>query len=117
MDRARNADTATLTAQIYYFLQSLGAEEALQKLTDGLRACGDLPNADEALREWNVITELLDQMVHLLPAEEPITPVSPGVWGNSPSASPITNTASVSGRRIRPAVVKITLSMLLTAIP
>ncbi len=65
MDRARNADTATLTAQIYYFLQSLGAEEALQKLTDGLRACGDLPNADEALREWNVITELLDQMVHL----------------------------------------------------
>ena len=51
MDRARNADTATLTAQIYYFLQSLGAEEALQKLTDGLRACGDLPNADEALRE------------------------------------------------------------------
>ena len=74
MDRARNADTATLTAQIYYFLQSLGAEEALQKLTDGLRACGDLPNADEALREWNVITELLDQMVHLLPAGEPITP-------------------------------------------
>ena len=48
MDRARNADTATLTAQIYYFLQSLGAEEAMQKLTDGLRACGDLPNADEA---------------------------------------------------------------------
>lgn len=74
MDRARNADTATLTAQIYYFLQSLGAEEAMQKLTDGLRACGDLPNADEALREWNVITELLDQMVHLLPAGEPITP-------------------------------------------
>ena len=74
MDRARNADTATLTAQIYYFLQSLGAEEALQKLTDGLRACGNLPNADEALREWNVITELLDQMVHLLPAGEPITP-------------------------------------------
>ena len=74
MDRARNADTATLTAQIYYFLQSLGAEEALQKLTDALRACGDLPNADEALREWNVITELLDQMVHLLPAGEPITP-------------------------------------------
>lgn len=74
MDRARNADTATLTAQIYYFLQSLGAEEALQKLTDGLRACGDLPNADEALREWNVITELLDQMVHLLPAGEPHHP-------------------------------------------
>ena len=74
MDRARNADTATLTAQIYYFLQSLGAEEALQKLTDDLRARGDLPNADEALREWNVITELLDQMVHLLPAGEPITP-------------------------------------------
>lgn len=55
-------------------MQSLGAEEALQKLTDGLRACGDLPNADEALREWNVITELLDQMVHLLPAGEPHHP-------------------------------------------
>ena len=27
-----------------------------------------------SLREWNVITELLDQMVHLLPAGEPITP-------------------------------------------
>ena len=91
MDRARNADTATLTAQIYYFLQSLGAEEALQKLTDGLRACGDLPNADEALREWNVITELLDQMVHLLPAGEPITQLimmtcspcccAPRIWG------------------------------------
>lgn len=72
-------------------LQSLGAEEALQKLTDGLRACGDLPNADEALREWNVITELLDQMVHLLPAGEPITPAdyddlftcccAPRIWG------------------------------------
>ncbi len=74
MDRARNADTATLTAQIYYFLQSLGRRRPLQKLTDGLRACGNLPNADEALREWNVITELLDQMVHLLPAGEPITP-------------------------------------------
>mgnify|MGYP007042225395 CR=1 FL=1 len=73
MDRARNADTATLTAQIYYFLQSLGAEEALQKLTDALRACGDLPTRTK-LREWNVITELLDQMVHLLPAGEPITP-------------------------------------------
>lgn len=74
MEHTRNADTAAMTAQIYYLLQSLGAEEALQKLTEELRERGDLPDADEALREWNVITELLDQMVHLLPAGEPITP-------------------------------------------
>ncbi len=72
MDRARNADTASPDGANLLLLQSLGAEEALQKLTDGLRACGDLPNADEALREWNVIAELLDQMVHLLPAGETI---------------------------------------------
>lgn len=74
MDKTHDADAAVLTAQIYCFLQSLGAESALQSLSDGLRARGDLPNAEEALREWNVVTELLDEMVRLLPTGEPIAP-------------------------------------------
>ncbi|MEE0800269.1 MAG: PD-(D/E)XK nuclease family protein [Gemmiger sp.] len=73
MDRARGADAAELTRGLYAFLQAVGAESALQKLTDALRAQGELPGADEALREWNVVMGLLDQMVRLLPAGSPIS--------------------------------------------
>lgn len=65
LKRARGADVADLTKQIYLFLQALGAERALERLAETLRARGELPAADEALREWNVVTGLLNDMVRL----------------------------------------------------
>ena len=65
LGKARGAGTAQLTKQIYLFLQALGAEKTLQALAEDLRAQGDLPAAEEALREWNVVTGLLDDMVRL----------------------------------------------------
>lgn len=55
-------------------LQSLGAEEALQKLTDGPACMRGPAQRGRSPAGMDVITELLDQMVHLLPAGEPITP-------------------------------------------
>lgn len=64
--RIRHADAAGLTRQIYLFLQALGAEHALNALADTLRAQGRLPEADESLREWNVVMGLLHQLAELL---------------------------------------------------
>lgn len=66
LGRARGADVPELTRQIYLFLQGLGAEKSLEALAGTLRAAGDLPAADEALREWNVVMGLLNQMTALL---------------------------------------------------
>ena len=71
--KAAGAPAAALTKQIYIFLQSLGAEETLNALAEQLRAQGRLPDADEVLREWNVVMSLLDQLARLLGGEK-ITP-------------------------------------------
>ena len=68
-DGAKGADVTALTRRIYGFLESLGAPDALNALAEQLRAAGELPAADEALREWNVVMSLLDQMVRLAGAE------------------------------------------------
>lgn len=47
-------------------MQSLGAEDALNRLAAALRDRGRLPDADEVLREWNVVMGLLDQLARLL---------------------------------------------------
>lgn len=74
---ARGADVTALTRHIYGFLQSLGAEDALEALARTLRDGGELPAADEALREWNVVMGLLDQMVRLLGGDgEVLTPAA-----------------------------------------
>ena len=64
--KAAGAPAAALTKQLYLFLQSLGAEDALNRLAEELRARGRLPDADEVLREWNVVMGLLDQLARLL---------------------------------------------------
>ena len=63
--KTRGADVTALTKRIYLFLQDLGAERALEQLAADLRERGELPAADEALREWNVVTGLLNDMVQL----------------------------------------------------
>ena len=68
-DGAKGADVTALTRRIYGFLESLGAPDALNALAEQLRAAGELPAADEALREWNVVMSLLDQMVRLTGAD------------------------------------------------
>ena len=64
--RARGADVGGLTKSLYLFLESLGAENTLAELAAALRAEGDIPAAEEALREWNTVMALLDEMVRLL---------------------------------------------------
>ena len=67
---AKGADVTTLTRRIYGFLESLGAPNALSALAEQLRDQGELPAADEALREWNAVMGLLDQMVRLVGGED-----------------------------------------------
>ena len=74
LDKARGAWVGELTRRIYLFLQSLGAESSLQQLAEELRAKGMLPAADEALREWNVVIGLLNDLVRLLGEKEMLTP-------------------------------------------
>ena len=70
VSKAAGAPAAALTKQIFLFLQSLGAEKALESLAEKLRAEGRLPEADEVLREWNVVMGLLDQLARLLGSEK-----------------------------------------------
>ncbi|MDY6007528.1 MAG: PD-(D/E)XK nuclease family protein, partial [Gemmiger sp.] len=71
--KARGASAAELTRQIFIFLQALGAEDSLNALASQLRTAGRLPEADEALREWNVVMRLLNQLALLL-GDEPLAP-------------------------------------------
>lgn len=71
--QTKNAGAEVLTRQIYRFLQALGAEKTLDALAGDLRARGRLPEADEALREWNVVMGLLNQLAQLL-GDEPLPP-------------------------------------------
>ena len=66
---AKGADVPTLTRRIYGFLESLGAPDALDALAKQLQEQGELPAADEAVREWNLVMDLLDQMVRLVGAD------------------------------------------------
>lgn len=71
--KARNKPAAETTRQIYLFLQSLGAEETLNALAADLRRRGELPAAEEALREWNTVMELLNQLAGMM-GEESLSP-------------------------------------------
>ena len=66
LPRTKNAGAAALTKQLYLFMQSLGAEDTLNALAETLRNQGRLPEADEVLREWNVVMGLLNQLALLL---------------------------------------------------
>ena len=69
LQRTKNANAAALTKQLYLFLQDLGAENTLNTLAETLRTQGRLPEADEVLREWNVVMGLLNQLAQLLGEE------------------------------------------------
>ena len=71
--KARGASAAELTKQIFIFLQALGAEDSLNALASQLRTAGRLPEADEALRQWDVVMRLLNQLALLL-GDEPLAP-------------------------------------------
>ena len=66
LPRTKNVGAAALTKQLYLFLQALGAEDTLNALAETMRAQGRLPEADEVLREWNVVMDLLNQLALLL---------------------------------------------------
>ena len=66
LPHTKNVGAAALTKQLYLFLQALGAEDTLNALAETLHAQGRLPEADEVLREWNVVMGLLNQLALLL---------------------------------------------------
>lgn len=72
---ARGKGAREVSRQLYFLLKNLGAEQALADLAEGLRAdaAGGIPAAAEAVREWNVVMELLNQMALLL-GDEPLAP-------------------------------------------
>ena len=74
LDKARGAAVGEMTRRLYLFLQALGAEDSLQQLAEELRTKSMLPAADEALREWNVVTGLLNELVRLLGEDQTLTP-------------------------------------------
>ena len=71
--KAKGAAAAALTKELYLLLENLGAEKTLERLAAGLRAAGAIPAAEEALREWNTVMALLDQMVRLLGDDATLT--------------------------------------------
>ena len=73
LPRTKDAGAAALTKQLYLFLQNLGAEDTLNALAETLRDQGRLPEADEVLREWNVVMGLLNELAQLL-GEEVLPP-------------------------------------------
>ena len=64
--KAKGANAEALSRALYFCLKTLGAEESQQNLVDALRAAQGIPAAEEAVREWNVVMELLNQMTQLL---------------------------------------------------
>ena len=76
--RAKNAGVPAMTKAIYLFLEELGAEKTLAALAESLREEGNIPAAEEALREWNTVMSLLDEMVRLLGDDAGLSPAGYG---------------------------------------
>lgn len=75
LKKARGVGADELSRQIYFLLAELGAEEVVSRMAAQLRARGGqgIPAAEELIREWNVVMDLLNQMVLLL-GEEKLEP-------------------------------------------
>ena len=69
----RTATARAMAAAVYSFLVAIGAEETRAQLAAQCRKAGDVPRAEEVLREWNVVMGLLDESTRLL-GEEPLPP-------------------------------------------
>ncbi len=63
-DKQRSA--ASLTKHLYECLQALGAEQEQARQVAAVRKVSGIPASEAAAREWNVVMELLNQMVDLL---------------------------------------------------
>ncbi len=71
--RGANISASALTKQLYQCLQALGMPEQQALQVAAVRKVSGIPASEAAAREWNVMMELLDQMVSLL-GEEEVTP-------------------------------------------
>lgn len=76
LKKARGVGADELSRQIYFLLEELGAEEVVANMAAELRTRGGqgIPAAEELVREWNVVMDLLNQMVLLL-GEEKLEPL------------------------------------------
>ncbi len=68
--RGKTIRADALTKRLYACLQAFGAEQQQAQQVAAVRAVRGIPAAEAAAREWNVVMELLDQMVRLLGEEE-----------------------------------------------
>lgn len=62
----RDKPAAALAAHLYRTMQALGGEEQVKAAAARLKAAEGIPAAEETLRVWNLMAELLDQMALLL---------------------------------------------------
>ena len=62
----RGKTAMEISRQIYFLLEKLGAEQAINDLAARLREEQGIPAQEEAIREWNIMTELLNQIGLLL---------------------------------------------------
>lgn len=69
--RGKTIPADALTKQLYFCLQAFGADAQQAQQVAAVRKVAGIPAAEAAAREWNVVMELLDQMVRLL-GEEPV---------------------------------------------
>ena len=72
---AKELPTNQLCAKIYTLMQMLGAEQRMGEIAQELKETEGIPAAEEAIRVWNVTSDLLDQMAllageEILPANE-----------------------------------------------
>ncbi len=68
--RGKTIRADALTKRLYACLQAFGAEQQQAQQVAAVRAVRGIPAAEAAAREWNVVMDLLDQMVRLLGEEE-----------------------------------------------
>ena len=64
--KVRGGSAEQISRELYFCLKKLGAEEQQAALVEAVRTARDIPAAEEAAREWNVVMQLLNEMAHLL---------------------------------------------------
>ena len=77
MAEGRGKTAMEISRQIYFLLEKLGAEQAIQDLAARLRQEQGIPAEEEAIREWNIAADLLNQ-IGLLLGQDKITPAEYG---------------------------------------
>ena len=73
LERSRRTDGARLSRALYLFLSELGCPNAVESLCSQLAEQGEIIQAENTLRSWDLAMQALDSMATLL-GNDPVTP-------------------------------------------